>query len=143
MKAVLLIATTAVLAFSTCASAQEMPGGLWEIKTKMDIPGMPAEMAGKFGSQTMTQCIKPGERKWSEQRNPNDRTDKPCEQTDMKVDGNKVSWKMACKDGTSGEGMIIHNGKDAYKMDITMNMKQGSMKMQIEGKRIAATCEKK
>ena len=143
MKAVLLIATTAVLAFSTCASAQEMPGGLWEIKTKMDIPGMPAEMAGKFGSQTMTQCIKPGERKWSEQRNSNDRTDKPCEQTDMKVDGNKVSWKMACKDGTSGEGMVIHNGKDAYKMDITMNMKQGSMKMQTEGKRIAATCEKK
>ena len=49
---------------------------------------------------------------------------------------------MACKDGTSGEGMVIHNGKDAYKMDITMNMKQGSMKMQTEGKRIAATCEK-
>ena len=143
MKALLLIASTAVLSFATSAPAQEMPGGLWEIKTKMDIPGMPAEMAGKLGSQIMTQCMKPGERKWSEQRNPNDRADKHCEQTDMKVDGNKVSWKMVCKDGTSGEGSVTHNGKDAYKMDITMNMKQGSMKMQIEGKRIAATCEKK
>ena len=143
MKVVLLIATTAVLAFSTFASAQEMPGGLWEIKTKMEIPGMPAEMAGKMGSQTITQCVKPGERKWSEQRNPNDRADKPCQQTDMKTDGNKVSWKMVCKDGTSGEGAITHNGKDAYTMDITMNMKQGSMKMQIDGKRIAASCEKK
>ena len=143
MKAGLLIATTAVLAFSTCTTAQEMPGGLWEIKTKIDIPGMPAEMAGKLGSQTMTQCVKPGERKWSEQRNPNDRADKVCQQTDMKADGNKVSWKMVCKDGTSGEGVVNHNGKDAYTMDIAMNMKQGSMKMQIEGKRIAANCEKK
>ena len=143
MKAALIIATTAVLSFATSTSAQEMPGGLWEIKTKMDIPGMPPEMAGKLGSQTMTHCVKPGERKWSEQRNPNDRADRLCEQTDMKVDGNKVSWKMTCKDGTSGEGMVSHNGKDTYKMDMTMNMKQGSMKMQVDGKRIAESCEKK
>ena len=143
MKAVLLIVARAALTIAISASAQEMPGGLWEIKTKMEIPGMPAEMAGKFGSQTMTHCVKPGERKWSEQRNPNDRADKQCEQTEMKTDGNKVSWKMKCKDGTSGEGTVTHNGKDAYKMDMTMSMAQGSMKMQSEGKRIADTCEKK
>ena len=143
MKAALIIAVAAASSFATCAMAQEMPGGLWEIKTKMEIPGMPAEMAGKFGSQTMTHCVKPGERKWSEQRSPNDRADKQCEQTEMKADGNRVSWKMKCKDGTSGEGAVTHNGKDAYKMDMTMNMAQGSMKMQSEGKRIADTCEKK
>ena len=142
MKAVLLIAA-ATLTFAMGASAQEMPGGLWEMKTKMDIPGMPPEVAAKFGTQTMTYCVKPGERKWTEQRNPNDRDDRKCEQTDMKIDGNKVSWKMKCKDGTSGEGTVTHNGKDAYKMDMTMNMQQGSMKMQTEGKRIADTCEKK
>ena len=143
MKPVLLIAAAAVFSIATCASAQEMPGGLWEIKTKMDIPGMPPEVAAKMGNQTMTHCVKPGERKWTEQRNPNDRGDRKCEQTDMKVEGNKVSWKMACKDGTSGEGTVTHNGKDAYRMDMTMNMQQGSMKMQTEGKRIADTCEKK
>ncbi len=142
MKAAILIATTAAVSFVTCVSAQEMPGGLWEIKTKMEIPGMPPEMAGKFGNQTMTHCVKPGERKWSEQRNPNER-ERQCEQTEMKTDGNKVSWKMKCKDGMSGEGSVTHNGKDAYKMDMTMNMQQGSMKMQSEGKRIADTCEKK
>ena len=143
MKPVLLIAAVAVFSTATCASAQEMPGGLWEIKTKMDIPGMPPELAAKMGNQTMTHCVKPGERKWTEQRNPHDRGDRKCEQTDMKVEGNKVSWKMACKDGTTGEGTVTHNGKDAYKMDMTMNMQQGSMKMQTEGKRIADTCEKK
>ena len=142
MKAVLLVATTAVLSFATSAPAQEMPGGLWEIKTKMDMPGLPPEMAAKMGSHTTTYCVKPGERKWSEQRNPNDR-EKHCEQTDMKVDGNKVSWKMACKDGTTGEGTVTHNGKDTYKMDMAMNSPRGNMKIQTEGKRIAEACEKK
>lgn len=142
MKATTLIATTAALAFSISALAQDMPGGLWELKMKMDMPGMPPEMAAKMGAQTITHCVKPGERKWSEQRNPNER-DKQCEQTDMKVDGNKVSWKMKCKDGTTGEGTVTHNGRDAYKMDMAMNSPRGNMKMQTEGKRIAETCEKK
>ena len=142
MKAVLLIATTAVLIFATSVPAQEMPGGLWEIKTKMEMPGLPPEIAAKMGGHTMTHCVKPGERKWNEQRNPNDR-EKQCEQTDLKTDGNKVSWKMKCKDGRSGEGTITHNGKDAYKMDMVLATPQGTMKIQNEGRRIAETCEKK
>jgi hypothetical protein len=142
MKTLSLIAAVAVLSFTASAPAQEMPGGLWEIKTKMDMPGMPPEMAAKMGGHTMTHCVKPGERKWNEQKNPNER-DKQCEQTDMKTDGNKVSWKMKCKDGTTGEGSVTHNGKDAYKMDMTMNSPHGSMKMQTEGKRVADVCEKK
>ena len=142
MKATILIATAVAFAFSISALAQDMPGGLWEIKMKMDMPGMPAEMAAKMGAQTITHCVKPGERKWSEQRNPNDR-DRQCEQTDMKVNGNKVSWKMKCKDGTTGEGTVTHNGRDAYKMDMAMNSPRGNMKMQTEGKRIADSCEKK
>ena len=143
MKAALLIAAGAALIFTTSVPAQEMPGGLWEMKMKMDMPGLPPEIAAQMGNRTITQCIKPGERKWSEQRSPADRGDKNCEQTDMKVDGNKVSWKMTCKDGTTGEGTVTHNGKDAYKMDMTMNSPRGNMKMQMEGKRIAETCEKK
>lgn len=142
MKTALMIAVAAVISFATCAMAQEMPGGLWEIKTKVEMPGMPAEMAAKMGGHTTTYCVKPGERKWNEQRNPNDR-EKQCEQTGMKTDGNKVSWKMKCKDGTIGEGSVTHNGKDAYKMDMAMNSPRGNMKIQTEGKRIADTCEKK
>lgn len=142
MKTVLLTVAVATLSFANAAPAQQMPGGLWEMKTKMDMPGMPPEMAAKMGSRTTTYCVKPGERNWSEQRDPNDR-ERQCEQTDMKVDGNKSSWKMKCKDGTTGEGSVTHNGKDAYKMDMAMNSPRGNMKMQMEGKRIADTCEKK
>lgn len=142
MKAVLLIVTTAIVSFAGCVSAQEMPGGLWEIKTKMDVPGMPPELAGKMGNTTVTHCVKPGERKWSEQRTPNERPGRKCEQTDVRVEGNKVSWKMTCNDGTTGEATVTHNGKDAYKMDMAMNSPRGNMKMQSEGKRIADTCQK-
>ena len=142
MKTLLLIAATAAVSFTNAVSAQEMPGGLWETKTKIDMPGLPPEMAAKMGSNTSTYCVKPGERKWNEQRNPNDR-ERQCEQTDMKVSGNKSSWKMKCKDGTTGEGSVTHNGKDSYKMDMAMNSPRGNMKLQIEGRRIADMCEKK
>ncbi len=133
-----------VLVFASVASAsnQDIPAGLWEIKNKVDMPGMPAEMAAKMGNMSVTHCIKPGERKWNEQRAPMDRGERKCDVVDSKVDGNQVSWKMRCTDGTHGDGSVVHNGKDAYKMTMNMNSPRGSMKMMSEGKRIAATCEK-
>ena len=142
MKALSLLVAAATVSFAISVPAQEMPGGLWEIKTKMDIPGMPPEMAGKMGAHTITRCVKPGERKWSEQRNPSDRAEKQCEPAESKVDGNKVTWKVKCKDGTSMDGIVTHNGKDAYTMDMLMNSARGNMKMHSEGKRIADTCQK-
>ncbi len=137
------IVTTALLPVAANADNKEMPAGLWETKIKMEMPGMPPEMAGMMGSgRTTTHCVKPGERKWAD-REKSPREQK-CEQTDMKVEGNKVYWKMKCVDGTTGEGVVTHNGKDAYTMDNTMNMpKQGTMKMHIEGKKISDNCDKK
>lgn len=143
MKARLIFALSIALSFATHVTAQEMPGGLWEIKTKMDIPGMPPEMAEKFSNRTMTHCIKPFERKWTEQqRNPGGR-EPVCEQTDVKAEGNKYSWKMKCADGMTGDGSVTHNGRDAYTMDVQMNSPRGDMKIHSEGKRIAESCEKK
>ena len=116
---------------------------MWEIKTKMDIPGMPKEMADKMGSMTMTQCIKPGQGKWTDQRGPADKGEKKCEPTEMKSEGNKHSWKLKCADGTQGEGSVTHNGKDTYQMDLKMVSPRGSMNMVSTGKKIAETCEKK
>ncbi len=138
-----LAVSAALFSIGAQAQMKEMPGGLWEIRNKMDMPGMPPEMAAKMGNRVMTQCIKPGEKKWNEQRPPNEKGERQCEQTDMKMSGNTASWKMKCVDGTTGEGSITHNGKDAYKMDMAMNSPRGSMKMSSEGKRIADTCEKK
>ncbi len=134
---------TAMLPLAASADSKDMPAGMWEMKMKMEMPGMPPGMEAMMGGgRTTTHCVKPGERKWADREK--DSRQSKCEQTDMKVDGNKVSWKMKCADGTTGEGTVTHNGKDAYTMDSTMNMpKQGTMKMHIDGKKISDTCDKK
>ncbi len=143
-RATLKCATTFVLMSAACAAQaeiKEMPAGLWEIQNKMEMPGMPPEIAAKMGNMTMKHCVKAGERKWNDQRGPMERGDRKCEKIEPKVDGNKISWQVKCADGTSGEGTVVHNGKDAYTMDMVMNSPRGSMKMHSEGKKIADTCE--
>ncbi len=147
MNQIKKIVAGAVLAGLSCsayhvyAASEEMPAGLWQLKTKMDMPGMPPEMAAKMGSRVMTHCVKPGAlNKWSEQKNPSERGAKNCETIDKKVEGNTVSWKMKCVDGTAGDGTVTHNGKDAYTMVTHINSARGSIKMVVEGKKIAETC---
>lgn len=148
MKTVVLIAAAlAAVPFAAHAADQEMPGGMWEMTTKMEMPGLPPEIAAKMGNRTMSHCVKPGERKWTDrQKSPMERGDQKCEQSDLKIEGNTVSWKVKCTDGTTGEGTVKHNGKDAYTMDSIINspkMPNGPIKMHIEGKKIADTCEAK
>ena len=137
------LAVATVSAHGVAADVKEMPAGLWQITTKMDMPGMPPEVAAKMGGgMVMTQCVKLGERKWNEQRSPGERGERKCDPVESKADGNKVTWKLKCADGTTGEGVVSHNGKDAYTVNMTMNSQRGSMIMKMEGKKIAETCEK-
>ncbi len=143
-----MIATAALvgLSCSAChvyAAVDEMPAGLWQLKTKMEMPGMPPEMVAKMGARVMTHCVKPGDQsKWSERKNPSERGAKNCETTDKKIEGNTISWKMKCADGTAGDGTVTHNGKDAYTMVTHINSARGSMKMAVDGKKIADICDK-
>jgi len=148
MKPINLLATTlfiitAATATFTLAQPKEMPAGLWQIKTKINLPGMPKEMAASMGSVITTQCVKPGQNKWTDQRGPGDKAENKCEPTDMKSDGNKHSWKVKCADGTKGEGNVSYNGKDSYQMNLKMTSTRGSMNMASTGKKLSDTCEKK
>lgn len=148
MKAVTCSLLFSVVLCSSVAAAQnkEMPPGLWQITSKMEVPNMPPEMAAKMGQgMTFNMCVQPGDqRKWMDgaQRGPMGRGERQCEPSDMKQEGNKVSWKVKCADGSHGEGSMSHNGKDAYTMNITFNGQRGSMTMQGKGKKIADTCDK-
>ena len=137
----LTIAALACVGHATAAAAQEMPPGLWEIKAKMDMPGMPPEMAAKMGNQTFTQCITAGNNKWSDERSPS--AQRSCERTDLKVSGNEISWKLKCKDGISGDGTVKHNNKDAYTMSMNMTSPRGVVKINSEGKLLSTSCQKK
>jgi hypothetical protein len=140
MKRILTIAILTMSA-TTAAMAQEMPPGKWEVTSKIEMPGMPAEMAAKMGAKVFTHCIVAGKNKWSDEHSPS--AQRSCERTDMKVSGNDISWKMVCKEGITGEGHVKHNGKDAYTMKLNMTSPRGVMTMQTEGKRLSATCDPK
>lgn len=142
MKRILTIAIATIsVSAATAVIAQEMPPGLWEVKTKLEMPGMPPEMAAKINPKVFTHCIVTGKNKWSDEHSPS--AQRSCERTDMKVSGNDISWKMKCKEGISGDGAVKHNGKDSYSMNINMNSPKGVMKMKSEGKLLSAKCEAK
>ncbi len=142
MKRILTIAIATLTVSATMSvMAQEMPPGKWETKTKIEMPGMPAEMAAKMGAKVFTHCIVAGKNKWSDEHSPS--AQRSCERTDMKVSGNEISWKMVCKEGITGDGTVKHNGKDAYTMNLNMTSPRGVMKMQSEGKLLSATCDPK
>ena len=119
----------ASLAFSTIAVA-EMKEGLWEIKTEMDMPGMPA----KIPPTTMQTCIskddlvpKPAAPKGQEQE---------CRIKEQNISGDTVTYSMECK-GQGGMTMEI-TGKMTYAGDTmegtsTMNM-SGPMSMEMTTK---------
>ena len=132
----LLLAALIATPVAALADSKEMQPGMWEMRMKMEMPGMPASM---MGEKVMKHCVKPGEGKWTDVGEK----DKSCQVVDLKEDGNKLNWKLKCKDGMSGEGKVTHNGKDAYKAEMTMNSKDGKMKMMSEGKRVSPSCEKK
>ncbi len=129
---------------ATAADMREMPPGLWQITGKIDMPGMAPELAARMANgMTVTKCVKPGEAKWNEQSTPlMPRGEGKCDPVQPKIDGNTVTWSLKCVDGTTGDGKLTHNGKDEYKMKMNVNSPRGSMTMNMEGKKIADTCEK-
>jgi hypothetical protein len=122
--------------FGLMSSAPAMAAGSdesWEMTNKMDMPGM--EMPG----MTQTVCLPKGAA-YQPVKEPQQ---KNCEITDLKVSGNKTSWKMHCsgKDAMEGSGEVT---RSADNMHGTMKMSMQNMQMTqiISGKRVG-TCQAK
>ncbi len=124
-----------VLAFlpNTILAAEGIREGMWEITSKMEMPGMPMAMP----ATTIKHCYTKAEVK--DQKKVIS-TDKNCTVTDLKSSGNKVTWKMKCTGQHPGtfSGETVFSG-DSY--DSTMKMessggKGGTMTMKTKGKRV-------
>jgi hypothetical protein len=109
---------------------------LWEISNTMEMQGM------AMPSRTQTSCIA------RNQAYKPEAEDKNCTVSDLKIAGNKTSWKMQCtgKDAMEGSGVMT---KTATTLNGVMTMKTGgeqmTMKMsgRIVGKCSAAAEQKK
>jgi hypothetical protein len=90
-------------------------------------------------AQTTTQCItkeeaadpQKGLPQTGRGNNPSD-----CKLSDYKVDGNKVTWTMACeKEQMKGTGEFVYSG-ETYTGTMKMNAQGQEMTMKYDGKRV-------
>ena len=108
-------------------------GEYWEVTNKIEMSGM------TLPGMTSKVCIPKGGEK--DPRNASD--EKDCEMTDVKISGNRSSWKMRCsKDGEvmTGSGDMTST-PDRTDGVIKMNSKQGNMTMSFVNKRIGGACD--
>jgi hypothetical protein len=130
----IILFTIAVAALA--ASIPDLQEGLWEITTKMEMPGMPKNMPPIKHTQCLTKkdLVPQSPQKGQE-----------CKISQTKVDGSIVTWTMQCN---NAEGTTEGHGKIAYKGNtfagvITMTVKipnQQNMQMTslLNGRRIGA-----
>ena len=116
-------------------AAPNMPEGLWEITSKMEMPGMPMNMP----PQTMQRCYTQKDFNEPQKMGPPDPSGTKCETSDYKLQGNTATWKMACKgeDAMTGTGSVTYTG-NAYsgvnKMEMTRGGKTMNMTLNHSGK---------
>ena len=139
--AVLAIILTLVCFSGAQAADPNMKDGLWEITTKVEMKGMPANIPPTVTKQCMTK--KESVPQQNKEKNPN------CKIVDQKVSGDSVTWAMICKekDGTvDSKGKITYKG-DTFDGTTTTTIKDKSGKAQqiatkMSGKRLGP-CDKK
>lgn len=132
MRKLVCVGISLVLGFvGTLALAA--PGEYWEMTNKMEMEGM--SMPG----MTNKVCVAKGSEK-----DPRSTADKDCEMYDMKMSGNKSSWKMRCnKDGENmtGSGEMTST-PDRNEGKMTFNTaKTGTMSITFVNKRVGGTCD--
>jgi hypothetical protein len=133
-----LMLAAALLSAPASAAPPNMKEGLWEITTKMEMPGMPAGMK----PQVMQQCITKKDLEDPRRTTPgNDPNSNRCQVADYKVQGNTATWNMACKGegAMTGSGTITYSG-NSYSGTSKMTMNHGgqaqNLTMHYSGRRI-------
>ena len=132
----MLALTAAALAVATTIFAQgPRRDGRWQVTIEMQMAGM------TMPPQTTTQCITPEDAADPQKAMPQGGRGRggnsdDCKISDYKVDGNKVSWSMACaRDKMSGTGEFLYSG-DTYTGTMKMTAAGMDMTMKYSGKRL-------
>jgi len=125
------------------AAAPNMKEGLWEITTKMEVPGMPAGIPPQVMQRCFTKKDLEDPRKTMAGR---ESQDSRCQVTDHKVQGNTATWNFACKgeDAMTGSGTATYGGT-SYTSTNKMTTQHGgqaqTMTMHYSGRHLGA-CKK-
>ena len=136
IKRFAVLLAVCLLATAVFAASPAKPGK-WEMTMQTEMTGMPMKMP----AHTVTYCLTKEEAENPEKLAPEQRKNADCKRTEMKIDGNTVSWKVTCeKSQTTGEGKITYSG-DSYNGSMHMTMPNGEMNAKYSGKYLGA-CDK-
>jgi Protein of unknown function (DUF3617) len=111
--------------------------GEWEVKMEMNMPGMPIAIP----PTTTKQCITPTDASDPKKALPpqgRGGNASNCTVSDYKIEGNTVSWSMACSGSQpmTGKGQFVYE-QSAYTGTMIMDMQgRGTMTMKYSGKRL-------
>ena len=124
-----IILLTAI-SISFAGSVPNMKAGLWEITVKTEMPGM------EMPPMKHTQCLTKKDFVPQGPQQPG----QECTVTDVKVDGNTVTWSIQCNTPggkMKGTGKTTYSG-NSFKGTMVMSMPQANMKIttHMNGKRI-------
>lgn len=128
MKKTTLFLATLLMACGAAANAANTDD-MWEITTAMQMDGM------SMPATTQKSCIAKNQPYKPEQQ------DKNCTMYDVKVMGNKTSWKMKCTGANAMEGTGVMT-KTATRLDgvITTKYQGDQMTMKMSG-RVVGKCD--
>jgi Protein of unknown function (DUF3617) len=140
-----LTVAAAIAAISATAVAQgPRVDGNWEIKTTMEIPGMPRAMPPTTTTQCITKEMAADPKSTVPQGPMPGRgrgTSDNCKMTDYKMDGNTATFTMKCDPPQQATmtGKFVY-GVDSYEGTMKMDADRGGQPMSINikysGKRL-------
>ncbi len=130
-----IVLALCLVALSLVAYAQSpIREGLWEVTMQMEMANLPTKMP----PMKTTQCITKEQAADPSKSLPKGSADgkNDCAVSDYKVDGSKVSWKVACSKPQKMEGSgEMTFASDTYDGALKMKMDFGEMTMKMAGKR--------
>lgn len=98
-----------VFFFFSFSFASDLKEGLWEMSVKMEMKGMNMPMP----AQKFKQCITK-EKMIPHEGMEKEKKDDKCKVVEQKVSGNKIFWKIVCKEK---EGQTVITGTGVYNFD--------------------------
>lgn len=130
MKSILVAVFIAVPAIAMAADKPDMTEGLWEITSKVNMPGMPMQMP----AHTMQHCFTKEDIAKGDKTVPQnqERPDQKCEMVERKMVGNKFNYKMVCngKNKMTMIGEVVYS-KTSYRGTSRMDMAQNGQPMRM------------
>lgn len=117
-----LFALSFLFTSTTALAAPPMNPGLWEITTRMEMPGMPAQIP----PMTMRHCYTAAELAKPGAGVPQSRDD--CKVENLNQTSTSTSWRVSCnspRGNMTGDGHIQFKDGGSYQGTMKMTMEKG------------------